>query len=71
MSKKRILLLGSTGSIGTQTLDVISRHSEISTFRFTCARKSHGCRAPSQILQSYLPFLPLPPASPKAELACP
>lgn len=28
MSRKRILLLGSTGSIGTQTLDVISRHSD-------------------------------------------
>jgi 1-deoxy-D-xylulose-5-phosphate reductoisomerase len=29
MSRKRILLLGSTGSIGTQTLDVIDRHPDL------------------------------------------
>ena len=29
MSKKKIAVLGSTGSIGTQTLDVISRHPDL------------------------------------------
>ena len=28
MSKLRIVILGSTGSIGTQTLDVVRRHSD-------------------------------------------
>ncbi|MEG0016766.1 MAG: 1-deoxy-D-xylulose-5-phosphate reductoisomerase, partial [Gordonibacter sp.] len=27
-SKKRIVVLGSTGSIGTQTLDVVRRHAD-------------------------------------------
>lgn len=28
MAKKRIVVLGSTGSIGTQTLDVVRRHPD-------------------------------------------
>ena len=29
MTKRRLAILGSTGSIGTQTLDVVSRHPDL------------------------------------------
>jgi len=35
MSKKQVTVLGSTGSIGVNTLDVISRHSEFEVFALT------------------------------------
>lgn len=39
-TKKRIAILGSTGSIGTQTLDVIRRHRELFSVELICARRS-------------------------------
>ncbi len=38
--KKRIAILGSTGSIGTQTLDVIRRHPELFEVELISARRS-------------------------------
>ena len=40
MKKRRIAILGSTGSIGTQTLDVIGRHPEIFEVELISARRS-------------------------------
>ena len=40
MKKRRIAILGSTGSIGTQTLDVIRRHPEMFEVELISARRS-------------------------------
>lgn len=40
MKKRRIAILGSTGSIGTQTLDVIRRHPEMFEVELLSARRS-------------------------------
>lgn len=40
MTKRRIAILGSTGSIGTQTLDVVRRHPERFEVEMISARKS-------------------------------
>jgi 1-deoxy-D-xylulose-5-phosphate reductoisomerase len=38
--KQRVTILGSTGSVGTNTLDVIARHSErFEVFALTAATK--------------------------------
>ncbi|MCI1778955.1 MAG: 1-deoxy-D-xylulose-5-phosphate reductoisomerase [Bacteroidales bacterium] len=42
MGKKRIALLGSTGSIGTQTLDVISRHRNDYEIELLTANQNSG-----------------------------
>jgi len=41
MEKKRIAVLGSTGSIGTQALDVISRHSDLFEVEVLTAHNQH------------------------------
>jgi len=41
MEKKRIAVLGSTGSIGTQTLEVISRHSDLFEVEVLTAHNQH------------------------------
>ena len=40
MRKRRIAILGSTGSIGTQTLDVIRRHPDMFEVELTSARRN-------------------------------
>ena len=40
---KRILLLGATGSIGLQTVDVIEQHPD--QFSWYCGWTSSGCNA--------------------------
>ena len=42
---KRILLLGSTGSIGTNTLEVVSHHADEFEIVGMAARRSHGLLA--------------------------
>ena len=37
--KQRVTVLGSTGSIGTSTLDVVARHPSASRF---CAQRGHA-----------------------------
>ena len=37
---KKISILGSTGSIGTQTLDVIREHGDMQVVALSCGRKS-------------------------------
>ena len=39
-TKKRIAILGSTGSIGTQTLDVIRQHRDLFEVELISARSS-------------------------------
>ena len=38
--KRKIAILGSTGSIGTQTLDVVSQHPELFEVEMISARRS-------------------------------
>lgn len=45
MKKRRIAILGSTGSIGTQTLDVIRRHRDLFEVELLAARSSSGLLA--------------------------
>ena len=40
MRKRRIAILGSTGSIGTQTLDVIRRHPDMFEVELISARRN-------------------------------
>lgn len=47
MSKKRIVLLGSTGSVGRNVLDVVSRHGE----RFEVVGLAAGCNADRLAMQ--------------------
>lgn len=42
MEKKRIAVLGSTGSIGTQTLEVISRHADLFAVEVLTAHNQHN-----------------------------
>ena len=40
MRKRRIAILGSTGSIGTQTLDVIRQHRDLFEVELISARRN-------------------------------
>ena len=49
--KKRILLLGATGSIGLQTIDVIDQHSDL--FELVGIAAGHKAKELKQILDTH------------------
>ena len=51
MKKQQICILGSTGSIGTQALDVIEQHSDL--YEVYCSPPTTECRnLPSRLASS-------------------
>lgn len=51
MKKQQICILGSTGSIGTQALDVIEQHSDL--YEVYCLTANNQCRnLPSRLASS-------------------